>query len=124
MPSMIPNWNEDLVFEGVNYIMDSSNGTLFDPRTEKKVGWWEANYGYGGPAGCEGYVTWVDHYAKDLHDVDVSRNLAHSLFQEQENAAIMIQKYARRLIVYQTIEFPVNPYVGWEHSASNPESVS
>ena len=75
MPSMIPNWNEDLVFEGVNYIMDSSNGTLFDPRTEKKVGWWEANYGYGGPAGCEGYVTWVDHYAKDRHDVDVSRSL-------------------------------------------------
>jgi hypothetical protein len=33
--------------------------------------------------------------------------------RKQENAAaITIQKYARRLIVYQTIEFPVDPYLG------------
>jgi len=32
----------------------------------------------------------------------------------QNTAAITIQKYARRLIVYQTVEFPVDIYIGEE----------
>ena len=36
----------------------------------------------------------------------------------------MIQKYGRRLIVYQTIEIPVEPWIGSGHSASNPVAVS
>jgi hypothetical protein len=32
----------------------------------------------------------------------------------QTTAAITIQKYARRLIVYQTVEFPVDIYIGAE----------
>ena len=32
--------------------------------------------------------------------------------QIRRAAAITIQKYARRLLVYQTIEFPVDPYLG------------
>ena len=97
----IPSWNEELVFEGVNYIMDSSNGVLYSPETEQEVGQWEPNYGYSVPDNCEGYVTWVDYHAEDQHDVDVSRSMALSCLQEQIDAATMIQKYARRLIVGQ-----------------------
>lgn len=106
--SSIPTWNEELVFEGVNYIMDSSNGDLYDPETEKKVGQWEANYGYSVPDNCEGIVTWVDYHAEDRHDEEVSRSLALSCLQEQVDAAIMIQKFARKMIV-MNMEFPVDP---------------
>ena len=44
--------------------------------------------------------------------------------KRRHDAAVTIQKYARRLIVYQTIEFPVDYHIGWEHSASNPDAVS
>jgi hypothetical protein len=107
MPS-IPSWNEELVFEGVNYIMDSSNGVLYSPETEQEVGQWEANYGYSVPDNCGGYVTWVDYHAEDQHDADVSRSMALSCLQEQIDAATMIQKYARRMIV-MNMESPVDP---------------
>ena len=38
----------------------------------------------------------------------------------EEVAAITIQKYARRLIVYQTVEFPVDPVIEKEY-AITPE---
>jgi hypothetical protein len=50
---------EEIVFETAPYLMDSSNGRLYDPDTNQKVGQWEANYGYSVPDNCEGIVTWV-----------------------------------------------------------------
>lgn len=92
----IPSWNEELVFGGVVYIMDSSNGDLYSTDTDKKVGRWEANYEYSVPDNCDGIVVWKDERAEDLHEVNVSRSLALSFFQEQEDAATTIQKYFRR----------------------------
>ena len=97
--SSIPSWNEEIVFEGVVYTMDSSNGVLYSPDTGKEVGQWEPNYDYSVPDNCEGFVTWVDSHTEDLHDVDVSRSMAFSCFQKQNDAATTIQKFARRLIV-------------------------
>jgi hypothetical protein len=97
--SSIPSWNEEIVFEGVVYTMDSSNGVLYSPDTGKEVGQWEPNYDYSVPDNCEGFVTWVDSQTEDLHDVGVSRSMAFSCFQKQNDAATTIQKFARRMIV-------------------------
>jgi hypothetical protein len=100
--SSIPSWNDELVFGGVVYTMDSSNGVLYSPDTGREVGQWEPNYDYSVPDNCEGFVTWVDSHTEDLHDVDVSRSMAVSCFQKQNDAATTIQKSARRMIVRQT----------------------
>ena len=70
--SSLPSWNENLSFEGVNYIMDSSNGWLYDPYTHVKVGQWEPNYQYSYPDNCEGIVTWINDERKRNHEVKVS----------------------------------------------------
>jgi hypothetical protein len=120
--SSIPSWNEELVFEGVVYTMDSSNGVLYSPETGKEVGQWEPNYEYSVKDHCNGFVTWVDYHAEDHHDVDVSRSMALSFLQEQTDAATTIQKYGRRLIVLKTIEFPVDP-TGFELIPTLPEEI-
>jgi hypothetical protein len=100
--SSIPTWNEELTFEGINYIMDSSNGVLYCPETEEEVGQWEPNYDYSVPDNCEGMVTWVDYHAEDRHDEKVSIYLSHSYAEDercQVAAATTIQKHARRMIV-------------------------
>ena len=63
-------WKEDLIFEGVKYIVDQ-NGVLYEPGTMIGVGQWEANFGYGGEAGCGGIVTWFDYRDEEKHNAKV-----------------------------------------------------
>lgn len=100
--SSIPTWNESLTFEGVDYIMDSSNGVLYDSETGKEVGQWEPNYGYSFPDNCDGYVTWNDHHAEDRHNKKVSLYLSNAYAEDEKcqvDAAITIQKYVREMII-------------------------
>ena len=62
---------EELIFEGVEYVMDSSNGELYGPGTNKKIGKWEANYGYSFLYNCEGFVTWYNYRDKERNDQKV-----------------------------------------------------
>jgi hypothetical protein len=117
--SSIPTWNEELTFEGINYIMDSSNGVLYDPETEQEVGQWEPNYDYSVPDNCEGMVTWVDYHAEDRHDEKVSRSLALSCLQEQVDAATTIQKYARRMIAMNMEPTGLEPMPNREESGED-----
>ena len=64
------HWKEDLIFEGVKYIVDQ-NGVLYVPETMVSVGQWEANFGYGGEAGCGGIVTWFDYRDEEKHNAKV-----------------------------------------------------
>ena len=54
------------------------------------------------------------------HNIRTCAGYKFVQIRKKETAAITIQKYARRLIVYQTIEFPVDPYLG----PYPPDSVS
>jgi hypothetical protein len=89
----LPEWCEETFYGGIAYMMDSSNGELYDPENGMQVGTWEANYGYSVPDNCEGIVTWVNNGAEENHKEKVSQKeadpeSARALWPEASEAMI------------------------------------